>query len=190
MLAAGVAIGYGTPMTLTDTSNKIKKGTKGDVTVLKPTLLTAVPAIIDRIQDGVIKKVEEKGGLAKNLFQTAYNHRLAAVKGSWLEAWSGLKYQEEKASSACVSRILKQPPGKFICHVVEELGIIEGPLLIEALHVYVKERRLLLRGSFNRDNVDSANNSPASQKKTLYNFNERRVFCGINQLVVFKQNIL
>ncbi|KAI5389742.1 hypothetical protein KIW84_075149 [Lathyrus oleraceus] len=30
MLAADVAIGYDTPMTLTDTSNKIKKGTKGD----------------------------------------------------------------------------------------------------------------------------------------------------------------
>lgn len=57
MLAAGVAIGYGSPMTLTDTSNKVKKGTKGDVTVLKPTLLTAVPAIIDRIRDGVVKKV-------------------------------------------------------------------------------------------------------------------------------------
>ncbi|KAL5076122.1 hypothetical protein RYX36_015106 [Vicia faba] len=86
MLAAGVAIGYGTPMTLTDTSNKIKKGTKGDVTVLKPTLLTAVPAIIDRIRDGVVKKVEEKGGLAKSLFQIAYNRRLATVKGSWLGA--------------------------------------------------------------------------------------------------------
>lgn len=87
MLAAGVAIGYGSPMTLTDTSNKVKKGTKGDVTVLKPTLLTAVPAIIDRIRDGVVKKVEEKGGLAKNLFQIAYKRRLAAVKGSWLGAW-------------------------------------------------------------------------------------------------------
>lgn len=87
MLAAGVAIGYGSPLTLTDTSNKIKKGTKGDATVLKPTLLTAVPAILDRIRDGVVKKVEEKGGLAKNLFQIAYNRRLSAVKGSWLGAW-------------------------------------------------------------------------------------------------------
>ncbi|KAF7814821.1 long chain acyl-CoA synthetase 8 [Senna tora] len=87
MLAAGAAIGYGSPLTLTDTSSKIKKGTKGDATVLKPTLLTAVPAILDRIRDGVVKKVEEKGGLVKNLFQVAYNRRLAAIKGSWLGAW-------------------------------------------------------------------------------------------------------
>ncbi|KAJ7964675.1 Long chain acyl-CoA synthetase [Quillaja saponaria] len=85
--AAGCAIGYGSAPTLTDTSNKIKKGTKGDVSALKPTILTAVPAILDRVRDGVLKKVEEKGGLAKNLFETAYKRRLAAVRGSWFGAW-------------------------------------------------------------------------------------------------------
>jgi long-chain acyl-CoA synthetase len=56
---AGSAIGYGTPMTLTDTSNKIKRGTKGDATVLRPTVMAAVPAILDRVRDGVQKKVRE-----------------------------------------------------------------------------------------------------------------------------------
>ncbi|XP_054819384.1 long chain acyl-CoA synthetase 8-like [Prosopis cineraria] len=70
-----------------DTSSKIKKGTKGDATVLKPTLLIAVPAILNRIRDGVLKKVEEKGGLVKNLFLIAYKRRLDALKGSWLGAW-------------------------------------------------------------------------------------------------------
>lgn len=57
LVAAGGAIGYGTPLTLTDTSNKIKKGTKGDSSVLKPSLMTAVPAILDRVRDGVRKNV-------------------------------------------------------------------------------------------------------------------------------------
>ena len=57
MVAAGTTIGYGSPLTLTDTSNKIKKGTKGDSSVLRPTLMTAVPAILDRVRDGVWKKV-------------------------------------------------------------------------------------------------------------------------------------
>lgn len=57
MAAIGGAIGYGSPLTLTDTSNKIKKGTKGDASVLRPTLMTAVPAILDRVRDGVRKKV-------------------------------------------------------------------------------------------------------------------------------------
>lgn len=57
MIAAGASIGYGSPLTLTDTSNKIKHGTKGDTSELRPTLMTAVPAILDRVRDGVLKKV-------------------------------------------------------------------------------------------------------------------------------------
>lgn len=87
MLSAGCAIGYGSTLTMTDTSSKIKKGTKGDVSVLKPTLMAAVPAIFDRIRGGVVKKVEEKGGFSKNLFNIAYKRRLAAVEGSWFGAW-------------------------------------------------------------------------------------------------------
>ncbi|CAN0892417.1 Long chain acyl-CoA synthetase 9, chloroplastic [Linum grandiflorum] len=83
----GSAIGYGTPLTLTDTSNKIKKGTKGDATELRPTVMAAVPAILDRVRDGVRKKVDAKGGLSKCLFDLAYNRRLSAVNGSWFGAW-------------------------------------------------------------------------------------------------------
>ncbi|CAI9102739.1 OLC1v1001058C1 [Oldenlandia corymbosa var. corymbosa] len=92
MLTAGAAIGYGSPLTLTDTSNKIKKGTKGDASVLKPTLLATVPAILDRVREGVLKKVEEKGGFSKKLFNIAFKRRLAAIEGSWFGAW-GLEAQ-------------------------------------------------------------------------------------------------
>lgn len=57
MLTAGVSIGYGSALTLTDTSNKIKKGTQGDASALRPTLMAAVPAILDRVREGVLKKV-------------------------------------------------------------------------------------------------------------------------------------
>lgn len=57
MIASGASIGYSSPLTLTDTSNKIKHGTKGDASELKPTLMAAVPAILDRVRDGVRKKV-------------------------------------------------------------------------------------------------------------------------------------
>ncbi|KAK6141274.1 hypothetical protein DH2020_024990 [Rehmannia glutinosa] len=86
MLTAGAAIGYGSALTLTDTSNKIKKGTKGDASMLKPTLMAAVPAILDRVREGVLKKVE-KGGIVKKLFNISYRRRLAAIEGSWFGAW-------------------------------------------------------------------------------------------------------
>ncbi|XP_071725995.1 long chain acyl-CoA synthetase 8 [Rutidosis leptorrhynchoides] len=87
MLTAGSSIGYGSALTLTDTSNKIKKGTMGDASVLKPTLMASVPAILDRVRDGVVKKVEEKGGLTTKIFNIAYKRRLLAVDGSWFGAW-------------------------------------------------------------------------------------------------------
>ncbi|XP_055823580.1 long chain acyl-CoA synthetase 8-like [Solanum dulcamara] len=92
MVTAGACIGYGSALTLTDTSNKVMKGTKGDATVLKPTLMAAVPAILDRVRDGVMKKVEEKAGSAKKLFHIAFNRRLSAMEGSWFGAW-GLEKQ-------------------------------------------------------------------------------------------------
>ncbi|CAL9066353.1 unnamed protein product [Musa banksii] len=87
MVAAGISVGYGSLLTLTDTSNKIKKGTKGDASVLRPTLMAAVPAILDRVRDAVRKKVDAKGGLSKKLFDVAYGRRMAAINGSWFGAW-------------------------------------------------------------------------------------------------------
>lgn len=85
--AVGSSIGYGTPLTLTDTSSKIKKGTQGDASVLRPTVMASVPAILDRVRDGVRKKVDAKGGLPKKLFDLAYARRLSAINGSWFGAW-------------------------------------------------------------------------------------------------------
>eukprot|EP00250_Pteridium_aquilinum_P013361 c21293_g1_i1 orf=391-2490(+) len=85
--AYGAAIGYGSPLTLTDTSSKVKKGSKGDASALGPTLMTAVPAILDRVRDGVRKTVDAKGGLPQKLFNMAYQRRLAAIEGSWFGAW-------------------------------------------------------------------------------------------------------
>lgn len=86
-MTVGASIGYSTALTLTDTSSKIKKGTQGDATVLKPTLMASVPAILDRVKDGVIKKVEEKGGYVKFIFNIAFKRRLKAIEGSWFGAW-------------------------------------------------------------------------------------------------------
>ncbi|KAG5110680.1 hypothetical protein AAZX31_14G134200 [Glycine max] len=49
--------------------------------------MAAVPAILDRVRDGVFKKVNATGGLPKKLFHLAYARRLHAVNGSWFGAW-------------------------------------------------------------------------------------------------------
>ena len=41
-------VGYSSPNTMTDMSTKVRKGYKGDASVLKPTMMCAVPLIMDR----------------------------------------------------------------------------------------------------------------------------------------------
>jgi len=79
-LLCGIRIGYSTPLTMIDTSSKIKHGTKGDASILKPTIITAVPLILDRIYKGIIEKVSDGSTLQKTLFKFAFEY-----KRKWME---------------------------------------------------------------------------------------------------------
>ncbi|XP_048487417.1 long-chain-fatty-acid--CoA ligase 4 isoform X1 [Plutella xylostella] len=74
-LLAGVPIGYSTPLTMLDSSSKIMKGTKGDATILRPTCITTVPLIMDRICKGITDKVTRSGPLASAFFKWAYTYK-------------------------------------------------------------------------------------------------------------------
>lgn len=75
MLLYGVPMGYSTPLTMTDRSTKVKRGTAGDVTVLKPTLMPAVPLILDRIYKGILEKVAAQGPFLEALFNYALEYK-------------------------------------------------------------------------------------------------------------------
>uniref|UniRef100_A0A8C4Q264 long-chain-fatty-acid--CoA ligase n=1 Tax=Eptatretus burgeri TaxID=7764 RepID=A0A8C4Q264_EPTBU len=79
-LSHGCCIGYSSPLTLSDQSSKIKKGSKGDVTVLKPTLMAAVPEILDRISKAVMNKVSRMGTVQRTIFKLAYNYKLEQLQ--------------------------------------------------------------------------------------------------------------
>ncbi|XP_078694034.1 long-chain-fatty-acid--CoA ligase 4-like isoform X1 [Branchiostoma floridae x Branchiostoma belcheri] len=79
-LAFGTPIGYSSPLTLSDQSSKIKRGSKGDASVLRPTLMAAVPVIMDRIYKTVMDKVNEGGKWKKAMFNVAYGYKLKLVE--------------------------------------------------------------------------------------------------------------
>ena len=89
LAAAGAAIGYSSPLTLIDSSNKIKKGTHGDAVALQPTLMAAVPAILDRIRDGVLKKVRRKGNRKQGIANGWEGENVGAHKGGRREGQKG-----------------------------------------------------------------------------------------------------
>ncbi|XP_075057950.1 fatty acid CoA ligase Acsl3 isoform X2 [Mixophyes fleayi] len=82
-LSRGCGVGYSSPQTLSDQSTKIKKGSKGDASELQPTLMAAVPEIMDRIYKNVMSKVATMSPVQRSLFCVAYNYKMKQIsKGS------------------------------------------------------------------------------------------------------------
>ncbi|CAG9854670.1 unnamed protein product [Phyllotreta striolata] len=79
MMFLGMKIGYSSALTMIDTASKIKRGTKGDATELKPTFMCSVPLILDRISKAIREKVNNSNPVKKMLFDFGYNY-----KSRWL----------------------------------------------------------------------------------------------------------
>ncbi|XP_070692720.1 long-chain-fatty-acid--CoA ligase 4 [Pempheris klunzingeri] len=76
----GCRIGYSSAQTLSDQSTKIKKGSKGDCSVLRPSLMAAVPEIMDRINKNVMSKVQEMSFIQRTLFTIGYKYKLEQIR--------------------------------------------------------------------------------------------------------------
>merc|ERR1739838_254531 len=76
MLVLGVPIGFSSPNTMTDVSTAIKRGQKGDATLLKPTIMCTVPLILDRIYKNMLEGIKKKGAGFKKVFDFCYSYKL------------------------------------------------------------------------------------------------------------------
>nr|CDJ80984.1 AMP-dependent synthetase ligase domain containing protein [Haemonchus contortus] len=76
-LSCGCKIGYSSPLTLHDRASKIKAGTHGDCHALRPTLMAAVPAIMDRIFKAVSEEVAASPRIMQELFKLNYERKRA-----------------------------------------------------------------------------------------------------------------
>uniref|UniRef100_A0AAX7VPH4 long-chain-fatty-acid--CoA ligase n=1 Tax=Astatotilapia calliptera TaxID=8154 RepID=A0AAX7VPH4_ASTCA len=106
-ISHGCRIGYSSPQTLADQSTKIKKGSKGDTSVLKPTLMAAVPEIMDRIYKNVMTKVEEMSKFQRTLFVLAYNYKMEQIsKGYSTPLCDRLVFKRVRALLGGKTRVL------------------------------------------------------------------------------------
>ncbi|CAH1183333.1 unnamed protein product [Phaedon cochleariae] len=67
-LFIGIRVGYSSALTMLDSSSKIKRGTLGDASILRPTLMTSVPLILDRISKSVQEKVTASSSFKRMIF--------------------------------------------------------------------------------------------------------------------------
>ncbi|CAG2169554.1 unnamed protein product [Oppiella nova] len=76
LFSCGVKIGYGTPYTLTNAGTALKPGTKGDITLLRPTFMASVPLILDRIRRDIELNVSKKGQFFKRFFDYVIQYKM------------------------------------------------------------------------------------------------------------------
>ena len=80
MMLFGIRVGYSSPNTMTDMSSKVRKGYKGDASTLKPTMMCAVPLILDRIYKNITDSVLKKGIIFKKIFDFCCSYKLYWMK--------------------------------------------------------------------------------------------------------------
>ncbi|KAG9511166.1 Long-chain-fatty-acid--CoA ligase 3 [Fragariocoptes setiger] len=79
-LRNGATIAYSSHLTLTDFSPAIKRGQRGDATLFKPTIVAAVPLILERMKIQISNLIESKGAFWHQLYDYVIEY-----KRYWLE---------------------------------------------------------------------------------------------------------
>jgi len=80
MLVLGIPVGYSSTKTFTDTGTAVAKGSKGDATVLKPTIVCVVPLILDSIYKGIKANIANRGEFFNKFANLCYRYRLKWIK--------------------------------------------------------------------------------------------------------------
>lgn len=97
-----------------------------DMQMARPTYLLAVPRILNRIHDGVQAQMQERGGVAKSLFEMGLaaakrRRELQAEGGS--DIWNSLRFH--LADAVVFSKIRKRMGGRL-------LGVLSGSATLNA----------------------------------------------------------
>ncbi|XP_015793198.1 long-chain-fatty-acid--CoA ligase 4 [Tetranychus urticae] len=82
-ISMGIPLGYSSPHTMTDKSTAVKKGCRGDAPVLKPTIMAAVPLVLDRIKKAVTENIDAQGPFMKSFFRFALEYKQYWIKNGF-----------------------------------------------------------------------------------------------------------
>jgi len=80
MMVMGIPIGYSGVKTFTDSGTGLAYGSKGDVTVLRPTIVCVVPLVLDKIYKGIKSKVASRGQFFSKLIEMCFKYRLKWIR--------------------------------------------------------------------------------------------------------------
>lgn len=96
--AVGARVGYGTPFTLTDLSPQTSSTSRGDAPLLRPTLMAAVPKVMDVIRGNILNGIKNGPAWIRYLFTKGYAEKLEAInKGFETPFWDRVVFDKLRA---------------------------------------------------------------------------------------------
>lgn len=79
-LALGAPIGFANPFTLTDSAPGLAPGTKSDLRLLQPTIMIAVPLVLERMRKEIYTKLEARSPISAPLFNYLMDYKIRWTK--------------------------------------------------------------------------------------------------------------
>jgi long-chain acyl-CoA synthetase len=123
-LNAGIPIGYSSTLTLTDFSTGVKKGQKGDLRVLNPSLLHCVPAVLERIAKSIDSKIASSSWFKQTFFQVALEKKK--------------RYLHNHMSTVVIDKILFNNIRNQIAGNKIKLVLSAGAILGQEVHEFIE----------------------------------------------------
>jgi len=123
-LINGIKIAFSSPQTISDTSTSIKRGQKGDLRVLKPTIMAAVPVVLERLSKTVIEKISKTSWFTQLLFKMFYDYKLSAYRAG--------------RSTRLLDRILFKRISRAVVGGKLRLMLCGGAILSKEVHEFIQ----------------------------------------------------
>jgi len=138
MLVFGIPIGYSSTKTFTDTGTMVAKGSRGDATILQPTIVCLVPLVLETIYKGILANVANRGPFFAELVNFCYKYRLKWLRsGHTTPIMDKLIFAKMRASIGGRMRILLSggaplaPDAHDFCRTCLGITLLQGYGLTE-----------------------------------------------------------
>lgn len=102
--SGGVKIGYASPFTLFDSAPGLVQGEKSDIQLLRPTVITTVPLVLDRILKEINDKLRKSSPIALPVFKYLMNYK---------SCWTQRGFQCDLIRSLICSKIRQRLGGEL-----------------------------------------------------------------------------
>lgn len=99
LLIGGVKIGFGTPFTLNESAPGLVQGQICDLKLLKPTVMTAVPLVLDRMKKEIYTKLAQRTPFSKDIFDCLLEYKTY---------WTQKGYQTPIVNKLLCSKVQEQ----------------------------------------------------------------------------------